>query len=327
VRLGLTFAALVGIGLGIWLIIHFGLEQVGEAFLSAGWQGMLAISAVYFVSLSMCALAWWALILTPISPLYLFWTRWLRDSTANLLAVVPAVGEAVAVRELTFRVPLGIGVAATVVDLTLELASQLVFTLIGVAILIVERPGEMLGWWLALGLAVCAAGIAGFVVAQHMGLFRFLETLPDRLGWTSAWGSASESVGIHTGIKQIYRHGPRISLNFALHLTGWLISAGETWVGLWFMGHPVSIADALVIESLVYALRTAAFIVPWAAGVQEGGYIVAGALFGLSPQLALGLSLLRRAREIVTGVPSLIIWQGLEPLRLWRNRGRSSSTP
>jgi putative membrane protein len=327
VRLGLTFAALVGIGLGIWLIIHFGLEQVGEAFLSAGWQGMLAISAVYFVSLSMCALAWWALILRPISPLYLFWTRWLRDSTANLLAVVPAVGEAVAVRELTFRVPLGIGVAATVVDLTLELASQLVFTLIGVAILIVERPGEMLGWWLALGLAVCAAGIAGFVVAQHMGLFRFLETLPDRLGWTSAWGSASESVGIHTGIKQIYRHGPRISLNFALHLTGWLISAGETWVGLWFMGHPVSIADALVIESLVYALRTAAFIVPWAAGVQEGGYIVAGALFGLSPQLALGLSLLRRAREIVTGVPSLIIWQGLEPLRLWRNRGRSSSTP
>ncbi len=39
--------------------------------------------------------------------------------------------------------------------------------------------------------------------------------------------------------------------------------------------------------------------------------------------VALGLSLLRRAREIVTGVPSLIIWQCLEPWRLWRNRGRS----
>ncbi len=326
-KLGLTLAALAGVAFGVWLVLHFGLEQVGEAFLSAGWQGMLAISAVYFVSLSMCALAWWALILTPTSPLFLLWARWLRDSTANLLAVVPAVGEAVAVRELTFRVPLGMSVAATVVDLTLELASQLIFTLIGVGILIVERPDEMLGWWLALGLAVCAAGIAGFVVAQHMGLFRFLETLPDRLGWTSAWGSASESVGIHAGIKQIYRHGLRISLNFALHLTGWLISAGETWVGLWFMGHPVSIADALVIESLVYALRTAAFIVPWAAGVQEGGYILAGALFGLSPHVALGLSLLRRAREIVTGVPSILIWQFLEPWRLWRNRGRSPLAP
>jgi len=79
------------------------------------------------------------------------------------------------------------------------------------------------------------------------------------------------------------------------------------------MGNPVSFADALVIESMVYALRTGAFIVPWAVGVQEGGYILAGALFGLPPQLALGLSLLKRAREIVTGAPVLIIWQCLEP--------------
>jgi putative membrane protein len=329
VKLGLTFAALVGIGLGIWLILHFGLEQVGEAFLSAGWQGMLAISAVYFVSIIFCALAWQALLVQapPNATFFMFWARWLRDSTANLLAVVPAAGEVVAVRELMAHgVPLGTAAATTVVDLTMELASQLLFTLLGVTILIAERPGEATGWQLAAGLAICAAGIAGFVVAQHRGLFRVLETLPDRLGWTSAWGSASESIGIHAGIKEIYRHGGRVSANFALHLAGWLTGAGETWVGLWFMGHPVSVADALVIESMVYALRTAAFIVPWGAGVQEGGFIVAGALFGLSPQLALGLSLLRRAREIITGVPSLVIWQGLEPWRLWRNRGRSSST-
>jgi uncharacterized membrane protein YbhN (UPF0104 family) len=134
-------------------------------------------------------------------------------------------------------------------------------------------------------------------------------------------------VGIHAGIKEIYRHGIRVSANFALHLGGWLVGAGETWVALWFMGHPVSVTDAIVIESMVYALRTAAFVVPWGAGVQEGGFIVAGALFGLSPQVALALSLLRRAREIITGVPNLIAWQCLEPLRLWRGRRRSPSPP
>jgi len=326
VRLGLTLAALVGVAFGVWLVLHFGLEQVGEAFLSAGWQGMLAISAVYFVSLILCALAWRALFAAPPpnATRLLLWVRWLRDSTANLLAVVPAIGEAVAVRELTVhQVPLGMAAAVTVVDLTMELASQLVFTFLGVAILIAERPGEATGWWLALGLAICTAGIAGFIVAQHRGLFRFLETLPERLGWTRAWGSLSDAVGIHAAIQETYRHPKRVMANFALHLAAWLISAGETWAGLWFMGHPVSVADALVIESMVYALRTAAFVVPWAAGVQEGGYIVAGALFGLSPQVVLGLSLLRRAREIVTGVPSLIVWQCLEPWRLWRNRRRS----
>jgi putative membrane protein len=328
VRLGFTFLALAGVALCIWLVVHFGLEQVGEAFLRAGWQGVLAISAVYFASLILCALAWWALHVKAhsIAALSFLWARWLRDSTANLLAVVPAAGEVVAVRELMLHgEPLGMAAALTVVDLTMELASQLLFTLLGVTILIAERPSEMTGWWLAAGLAICAVGIAGFVVAQHKGLFRFLETLPDRLGWTRAWSSLSESDGIHAGIKEIYRHRARVFASFALHLAGWIAGAGEAWVGLWFMGNPVSFADALVIESMVYALRTGAFIVPWSAGVQEGGYIVAGALFGLPPQLALGLSLLKRAREIVTGVPALIIWQCLESWRLWRNRGHSPS--
>jgi putative membrane protein len=323
VRLGLTLAALVGVAFGVWLVLHFGLQQVGEAFLSAGWQGILAISAVYFASLTLCALAWRALYFAapPKAVRRFLWVRWLRDSTSNLLAVVPAVGEAVAVRELTLNhVPLGMAVAGTVVDLTLELASQLLFTFLGVAILIIERPDNALGWWLALALAICAAGIAGFIFAQHNGLFRVLETLPDRLGWTRSWGNG---VGVHVGIEEIYRHRARIAINLVLHLAAWLISAGETWAGLWFMGHPVSVADALVIESVVYALRTAAFIVPWAAGVQEGGYILVGTLFGLSAPVVLGLSLLRRAREIVTGVPCLVIWQCLEPWRLWRNRGRS----
>lgn len=327
-RVGLTFAALVGVAFGTWLVLHFGLEQIGEAFLSAGWQGILAISAVYFASLAFCALAWGALFVAGApKPLpLLLWVRWLRDSAANLLAVVPALGEAVAARELTLHgVPLGTAVGTTVVDLTMELTSQLLFTLLGVSLHIAAHPDEMTGWWLLAGLAVCAVGIAGFILAQHKGLFRFLETLPDRLGWTSAWGSLSESVGIHAAIEEIYRHRARIIASLALHLAAWLVGALETWVALWFVGNPVGVGEALAIESMVYALRTAAFVVPWAAGVQEGGYVLAGALFGLSPQLALGVSLLKRAREIITGVPSLVIWQCLEPWRLWRRRNRSPS--
>ena len=46
-------------------------------------------------------------------------------------------------------------------------------------------------------------------------------------------------------------------------------------------------------------------------------------LFGLSPDVALALSLLKRGREIATGVPCLIIWQGMEARRLWWSRPRS----
>ena len=167
--------------------------------------------SLYFASLALCALAWRALFIAaaPKTLRLLLWVRWLRDSAGNLLAVVPALGEAVAARELVLHeVPLGIAVATTVVDLTMELTSQLLFTLLGVTLVLVERPEEAMGWWLAAGLAVCALGVAGFMLAQHKGLFRLLETLPDRLGSPNNRGGAMVTKGglvfIGGGDKYLY---------------------------------------------------------------------------------------------------------------------------
>jgi hypothetical protein len=43
---------------------------------------------------------------------------------------------------------------------------------------------------------------------------------------------------------------------------------------------------------------------------------VVGALFGLSPEFALALSLIKRVRDIVIGVPALALWQAMEGRRL-----------
>ena len=74
----------------------------------------------------------------------------------------------------------------------------------------------------------------------------------------------------------------------------------------------------LVIESLLYAIRTVAFAIPNAVGVQEGAYILVGGAFGLTPEMGLALSLLKRARDLVIGLPALGAWQALEGGRLWR---------
>jgi hypothetical protein len=69
---------------------------------------------------------------------------------------------------------------------------------------------------------------------------------------------------------------------------------------------------------MLYAVRSIAFAVPNAVGVQEGAYILLGASFGLTPETALALSLLKRARDLTIGVPALVAWQLLESGRLWR---------
>jgi putative membrane protein len=328
VKLGVILGALAGLGVATGLILHFGWRQIGDAALVAGWRGLAALTAIYFVCLLISALAWRVVIIDapPNTILTCLWGRWLRESVGNLLALLPTAGEIAGARELTLRgVPPGMAGASTIVDLTLELVSQIVFTVFGLALFLVAYPGKRIGTWVLTGLSISGAVVAGFILAQRRGLFDLLEKLPERLDLKWAWEALPVTEGVQAGIHKLYRHHRRLLTGTVLHLAGWIVGASEAWVGLWFMGHALPWSDALILESLAFALRTAAFVVPSRLGVQEGGYVVLGALFGLSPEVALALSLLKRAREIATGLPCLIIWQGVEARRLWLRQQPSKS--
>ena len=62
----------------------------------------------------------------------------------------------------------------------------------------------------------------------------------------------------------------------------------------------------MLLESLGQAIRGAAFAIPGSLGVQEGGYLLLAPLVGLPPDAALALSLAKRAREILLGLPGLL---------------------
>ena len=92
------------------------------------------------------------------------------------------------------------------------------------------------------------------------------------------------------------------------------------------LGVPIDFDDALAIEALLSAAAALAFLVPVNAGVQEAGYAGLGAIFGVPPELSLGVSLVRRARDIAVGVPILLIWQAFEVRRL-RGVERAETRP
>jgi uncharacterized membrane protein YbhN (UPF0104 family) len=85
------------------------------------------------------------------------------------------------------------------------------------------------------------------------------------------------------------------------------------------MGYDIDFGDAVLIESLMHAVRGAAFAVPGALGAQEGGLIVLCAIFGVPPEAALALSLVKRLPDLVLGVPGLFAWQAMEG---WHFHGR-----
>jgi uncharacterized membrane protein YbhN (UPF0104 family) len=108
-------------------------------------------------------------------------------------------------------------------------------------------------------------------------------------------------------------------------MLGWIAGGGEIWLALHFLGHPVSVWDAVLLEALAQAVSSAAFVIPAAIGVQEGGFLLFGALLGLGPEVALALALARRVRDLLVFAPALIAWQVLEGRWLWRGRAKAAS--
>ena len=82
-----------------------------------------------------------------------------------------------------------------------------------------------------------------------------------------------------------------------------------------FLGQPIGVIDAFILESLGAGVRAAAFMVPGQLGILEGSFVVFGALFGLPAQTALTISLSRRVRELALGLPGLLVWHWVEGRR------------
>jgi uncharacterized membrane protein YbhN (UPF0104 family) len=159
-----------------------------------------------------------------------------------------------------------------------------------------------------LGIAICAAVTVVFVGAQRFGLFRIVErSLPGlaaRVGW-----NVGGLPGLHEAVVELYRDPAALWRSGAWHMVSWLLGVLETWVAMRAIGVPVTLGQAVVIESLGQAVRSAGFVIPGALGVQEGGTVLICAMFGIPADQAIALVLVRRVRDVISGVPGTVAWR------------------
>ncbi len=314
-------AAAIGIALVGGLLIHFGAGAVWHSLLAVGWAGFAAICLIQTVLIAVMGIAWWAL-LPATRPWPAIWARLVRDSVSEVLPLSQVGGYVAGARAIVVAGVCGSAAAAsTIVDVTLEFLAQIAYTAIALSWLLHLDPGARVAAPVAAGLAIGAALAAGFVFAQRRG-FSLLDRFAGALGQGWAERTAAGASALHSAIAEIYARPARLGASLALHLICWLASAAEIWLALRFIGVPLDFGAVLVIESLVYAIRSVAFAVPNAVGVQEGAYVLLGASFGLTPETALALSLLKRGRDLAIGLPALAAWQLAEAGRVWRRADR-----
>ena len=312
-------AAILGVAATAALVGIFGAGAVVRALISVGLVGFAAICGIHLVLTGIMGLAW-RVLLPGVPAGQVMWARLVRDSGSEALPLSQIGGYVLGARVLILAGVSGtLSAGSTIVDVTLEFIAQLFYTAIGLALLVRLQPDSDVTVPVLAGLAVAAAAAAGFVIVQRRG-FAFLDRIAGALGQGWAERTAAGAAALHAALADLYTRRARLSASAALHLACWIASAAEIWLALRLAGEPLSFGAVLVIESLLYAIRTAAFFVPQAYGVQEGAYILLGASFGLSPDVALALSLLKRGRDLAIGLPAIAAWQAIEGRRLWRRR-------
>lgn len=319
----------IGTALFVGLLAWQGFGSIAATLLAAGW-GLALVAAFHVVPLTIDALAISALFPQPrdgaalhLSFRHALYARWIGESVNSLLPAGQIGGPVVMVRRLSQRgMRMRDAASVITVSTTLQALAQIVFALGGLLLFgAYAAHGALhdLRSATLIATAVLGAMIAGFYYAQRRGLFGRLLGVVSKLFGKRDWTALmTRAEAVDAAVERLYRERCKVAASSAASLAGWIVGTVEVWLALRFLGHPVGWIDALLLESIGQAVRGAAFMIPGSLGVQEGGYLLLAPLVGLPPDAALALSLAKRAREVLLGLPGLLVLHFSE--RSWQRR-------
>jgi putative membrane protein len=323
-KLASAIAGLIGLAILTVLILHQGFGDVMRVLTQAGWA-LLWLVPFHAMPLVLDAQAW-RVLLAPRDPHnraslpFLWWVATAREAVNRLLPAANIGGELVGIRLTKWRVPDGAAVAASIIiEVLLTLVNQYIFTALGIVLLVAKTQASEQTWTILAGLALSLPLpiLVGALLRYGKVFERMEKFVEGMLGKDMA--ALLDGSSLDAEIRALYaRHG-RLIMALLWQLSGYVLGAFETWLALDLLGHPVSAWTAIAVEATTQAVRHIIFIVPAGLGVQEAGLVLFGQIVGIDSSVALSLSLAKRMREVLFGVPALLSWQLLEARRLQRS--------
>jgi putative membrane protein len=315
-------AMLIGLLAMTLIVAHEGAQGVAALLSRSLWLLPLMV-LLHGLPLLPDAVGWRALILGRARLGRLYWIATVRQAVNRLLPVASIGGELIGMRLLAREgVARADAVASVIVEVFVTLMSQYLFVIVGVLCLLGSTGALPVTNGVLIGLATTLpAVIVLALLLRHGTFFSWLHRAAARLFGQEAPGE-NDGAAADAAIRALSRSYLRQARALVWQFTGMLIGCLETWCALYWFDPHASFQAAVVFESLTQAARHLVFFVPAGLGVQELSFIGVGHMLGVGGDVALAVSLARRASEIVFGVPALVSWQWVEGHRLFRARRR-----
>jgi putative membrane protein len=201
------------------------------------------------------------------------------------------------------------------VEILLTLIVSYLFAVVGLLLLIeLSATGQAYRRLLFALLFSLPVPAVTALLLRYGSVFERLEGFLRPLVGESAMSEGAAS--LDRELRACLRRGWTLLVAGTLQFAAFISGSFEIWFALRLFGHPVGAGVALILESMTQAMRHLAFVIPAGLGVQEAGLIIFGHALGISSELALAVSMAKRIREVLCGLPSLMSWQWLEGRRV-----------
>lgn len=318
-RIRLIFLA-CGIVLFVALVIGIGPAAIASSFAQLSWRLLVILWFPFVLVTVFDTLGWrFAFVHDRVPFRALLSARMAGEAFNSTTPTASVGGEGVKAWLLREHVSIDASLPSVIVAKTTLTIAQGLFLLLGIVVAWrTLPPGSLLLQTMQWMLVVETVAVGGFVLVQMGGMLTRAGRLLGWVGLLDRGGGAETFARLDQALWMFYRQKPRrLLLSIGSHFVGWLFSAFETYLILHFLGAPVSLATATVVEAFGTGVRFATFMVPAHFGALEGGHVAAFLALGREAATGLSFSLVRRVREAA--------WVGLGFLMLAGWRSASSS--
>ncbi|MBT5051162.1 MAG: flippase-like domain-containing protein [Rhodospirillaceae bacterium] len=298
---------LLGVGLLGIIVANTNIEEAAHLVVRMEW-GIALVLLIYFATF-LGDTASWHITLRSV-PLdggwfYRLWLiRMIGEAFNNTLPAGGVGGEPIKAVLLKqhFDVAYDDGAASLFLAKTVNMISLTGFLAIGF-ILMQSAHGVPAYFPLVagIGLGVLCMAILAFFLIQRFGASSSVASWLTRWSRGRRLAAAIEHItGVERKFEVFYARSPgRFAAALVVAFSVWVVSIAEVYVALWFLGHPVSWAEAWIIEAGTQLVRTGTFFIPASLGTLDGALLLLCSAFTGSPTAGVAVVLARRSRDIL----------------------------
>ena len=312
-RIVRIFGISVGVGVAVYLLHEVGWSPIRHTMALLRWNYWIVL--VYPMSWIFLNTAGWRSSLQaayskiPLRRLALI--RVAGETFNSLLPSGYVGGEPLKAKLLSQWIPLHEATSSVLIAKSAQSIALVLFVGLGLTIGKVEGPSPLRQPAALAAIGCLSAGVFIFTWLLARRSFsrsgRWLHRVT-KIRWLQA--QEEKLIALDESLGVFYRQGKkRFLVSIAWHAAGWLAGALEVAFIFYLIGHAVTWRQAWFIGAMAQLASVIGLLVPAGVGLYEGGHYLAASLLGLSPALALSVSLIRRVREI--------FWDGMGLFFFW----------